>query len=233
MWTFLAFLLGRLLHAYARLCFATSRYEVTAGAERTLRRTWDAGVPTVYVFWHDEFLILSLNACCRRIQFPSCVTNDSFGGRLVASFWKSAGAEVVTIGLRETREARIARTLEALRAEKRLVIAADYGKPWFRPRPTAVQLASAAGGVVVAMHLAGVRRAALRIGSWRLELPLPFNRYSLHLSEPMRPDGGITPAAITAKLAGALFGLRRRASAPSGLEVSSSARVRLEIGNSS
>jgi lysophospholipid acyltransferase (LPLAT)-like uncharacterized protein len=224
----LAAVAGRVLYAYARVCFATSRYVVTPAADKTLRKTWDAGVPTVYVFWHDEFLLLSLNACCPRIQFPTCVTNDAFGGRLVASFWKSVGADVITIGLRESREARIARTIEALRRGKRLVIAADYGKPWFRPRPTAFQLASAAGGVVVAMHLEGTRDVALRIGSWRLKLPLPFNRYALHLSEPMLAEDGGTSEA-TSRLAGALWSLRRRGSSPSRVELSSAA-TRLEEG---
>jgi lysophospholipid acyltransferase (LPLAT)-like uncharacterized protein len=203
----IARVLGCALFIYARLCHATSRYVVSAGAEQTLRKTWDAGLPTAYVFWHDEFLLLSVNAFCKRIQFPTCTTNDTFGGQVVATFWKCVGAPVIRIGTHESRENRLSKTREALATGKRLVIAADYGKPWYRLRPTAIQLADQTGGAVVAMHVAVQRRLVLGRGQQRMTIPLPFNTFTLHLSEPLH-EAGLDVGSSTSTLESALWGLR-------------------------
>jgi hypothetical protein len=163
----------------------------------------------VYTFWHDEFLALSLNAFCRRIQFPACVANDAFGGKIVARTWAAHGAPVVEIKRAEARERRIARIHEALLRARRLVIAADYGTPWFKARPTAQRLASATGGYVTAMHLHARHRLVVGYGAWRVHIPTPFNRYTLHLSAPMKAQSA-TPEAI----ANALWSLRERARVP-------------------
>ena len=205
----LASMLAGLLRAYGSLCYRTSVFGWTLDAERSLRATWDTGLPTVYTFWHDEFLALSLNAFCRRIQFPACVANDTFGGKVVARVWAAHGAPVVEIKRAEARARRIARIHEALLRARRLVIAADYGSPWFKARPTAQQLASATEGYVTAMHLHARHRLVVGYGDWRVHIPTPFNRYILHLSAPMAAQLA-TPKAI----ADALWSLRERARVP-------------------
>jgi lysophospholipid acyltransferase (LPLAT)-like uncharacterized protein len=203
--------LASLFRLYTYFCYRTSSYEWTHRAEESLRASWDAALPTIYTFWHDEFLILSLNAFCARVQFPVCVANDSWGGRVVARIWALHGAPVVVIARGESRELRITRIREALVRKRRLVLAADYGKPWFKARNTAQSLAMSSEGSVVAMHLRCDRSAAVGYGKWRVQIPTPFNRYTLHLSRPMRAHAA-TPEAIAA----ALWSLREtaRGSAP-------------------
>lgn len=196
-----------LLKLYTHFCYRTSSYEWTLRTEESLRASWDAGLPTVYTFWHDEFLVLSLNAFCARVQFPVCVANDTWGGKVVARIWAAHGAPLVVIGRNESRQRRIDRIQDALLRKRRLVLAADYGKPWFKARHTTQLLATASDGYVVAMHLHCGWRAEVGYGKWRVRLPLPFNRYTLHLSLPMKaPDA--TPEAVGE----ALWSLREAAS---------------------
>src|SRR6476661_10650913 len=90
-------LVARGLLAYAWLCWRTSRVEIGGDAERVLGETWDRRVPTVFVYWHDEFLLCSLLAYCRRIQYPLCCCNDSFGGKVMAAAWARLGAPIVRL----------------------------------------------------------------------------------------------------------------------------------------
>jgi lysophospholipid acyltransferase (LPLAT)-like uncharacterized protein len=209
---FAATLLARLLRAYGYFCYCTSRFDRTAAAEQSLRATWDKGLPTIYTFWHDEFLTLSLNAFCRRLQFPACIANDAFGGKVVALAWAAHGAPVVEIKRNEAREVRLARIRNALLEQRRLAIAADYGAPWFKARPTSQQLAASSGGYVTAMHLHAMRNAVVGFGGWRVRVPTPFNHYVLHLSAPMQAD-----AATPETVGQALWALRQRAREPVAL----------------
>jgi lysophospholipid acyltransferase (LPLAT)-like uncharacterized protein len=224
LWKLAARFLARLLRAYGYFCYRTSHFDWTAEAEQSLRATWDKGLPTVYTFWHDEFLTLSLNAFCRRIQFPACIANDAFGGKVVALAWAAHGAPVVEIKRGEARELRLVRIRNALLEERRLAIAADYGAPWFRARPTAQQLAASSGGYVTAMHLHATRNVVVGFGGWRVRVPTPFNDYVLHLSAPMRAHAA-TPETVSQ----ALWSLRERARQPFALAEGDSPKKRTAV----
>jgi lysophospholipid acyltransferase (LPLAT)-like uncharacterized protein len=221
---FAARLLAHLLRAYGYFCYRTSRFDRSAEAELSLRATWDKGLPTVYTFWHDEFLTLSLNAFCRRLQFPACIANDAFGGKVLALAWAAHGAPVVEIKRQEAREVRLARIRDALLEQRRLAIAADYGAPWFKARPTAQQLAASSGGYVTAMHLHATRNVVVGLGGWRVRVPTPFNHYVLHLSAPMQAD-----AATPETVGQALWSLRERARQPVALAAGDNPKKRTGV----
>ena len=196
-----------LLHAW--LCYRTSRFAISPEAERVLAQTWDRGVPTVYVFWHDEFVLNSLLAYCARLHHPVCAANDRFGGEVSRALWTRCGAPVVSLLRNETREEKLTKLADALGANKRLVLAADYGRPWFRARPTAFRIAKRARGVVVPMHLNARYSIRVRREDHVISLPLPCSEYALHLGDPLSPSLG--ESVLTERLEHALFGLRAAA----------------------
>lgn len=221
MTSFAARLVAGLVTLAARLCLRTSR--ISIASTDVLARTWDDGVPTVYVYWHDEFVLnvllpLYWRAAAVRDTQPVCGANDTFGGLVIWSCLSRLGVPLTMLPRRSDRDEKRALLAAAVREHKHLLLAADYGTPWFKARPTAFQIARETGGRVVAMHLRSQRELAIARGRWRLRLPTPFNRYELHLAE-VDVDPGLDDATVADALTEQLDALRtgratRRLDAP-------------------
>jgi lysophospholipid acyltransferase (LPLAT)-like uncharacterized protein len=183
-----ASVLGLLGYVYLRFCFRTSRYVVSDEAEAVLKRTWDRDIPTVFACWHDEFLICLLSLLCPRVAKPLFITNDSFGGIFLEVFCRLVGNPCIVIKRGSPLENRIDRLANGLAEHRRLAIAADYGRPWYKARPTADQLAARTDGYVVGMRLEPRRKWKIPLGfaGGVAFLPTPFTSYTLWLSEPHR-----------------------------------------------
>lgn len=183
-----ASVLGWLGYLYLRFCFRTSRYIVSDEADAVLKRTWDRGIPTVYACWHDEFLICLLSLQCSRFPKPLFITNDSFGGIFLEVFCRLSGNPCIVIKRGSPLETRIDLLANGLAEHRHLAIAADYGRPWYKARPTADQLAARTDGCVVGMRLEPRRKWKIPLGfaGGVAYLPTPFTSYTLWLSEPHR-----------------------------------------------
>lgn len=184
----LAILAAPLGYVYMRFCFSTSRYIVTDTAESVLRRTWDRNIPTVFACWHDEFLLSPLSLQCPRFPRPLFVSNDSFGGMFLQTICRLLRSPFLVIGLRESRAARLDALARGLAQHRRMTIAADYGRPWYRARASAQFIAERAGGRVVAMRLESQRKWLVRVGAGKAYLPVPFSAYAIWLGEPRAPS---------------------------------------------
>ncbi len=185
---FAAFILGTLLYAYLWFCYQTSRVLSTREAEQALAASCDAGIPSAFVFWHDEFLLISLAAFWPRVPMPTIVMGAQFGGRVAARFAELRGTGVEMIhSRRDSRKQRLAQLTTALRDKKWIGIAADYGAPWFAARPTSLQLAHASDGLVVPMHVESSRNLRLGHRGWSVVIPLPFSRVTVKSCTPIRP----------------------------------------------
>jgi lysophospholipid acyltransferase (LPLAT)-like uncharacterized protein len=73
----------------------------------------------------------------------------------------------------------------AMQQQRGLAIAADYGKPWYKARPTAFQIAAFREGRVVATRFEPRRPVRLGLGQHRAYFPLPFSEYAMWASEPL------------------------------------------------
>lgn len=202
--------LAHLFVAYLRVCYATSKLACSPESEWALDGSVRAGRNTLLVFWHDEFMLTGLLSFISPLKDGAAVTNDSFGGAVMEKVVRLLGAKSVRIGLRESREERIGRIAQAVRAHRMVAIAAAYGEPWFKARPTSLQIAAGLDGCVLAIHIETNRRLLLRTGAWRAYLPLPFSRYVLQISTPLRPKLPLAELKA-AKLEEKLWGLRSAA----------------------
>lgn len=197
--------LGCLGFLYVRLCYATSRIRLSDELGDALRQTVECGVPTVFVCWHDEFLLSLLGIqipCLRDLLF---ITNDSFGGIFLETVAHCTRTPLLVIRRKDPREGRIEAMLSAMRPRRGLAIAADYGKPWYKARPTAFQIARANHGRVIATRLEPKRPVRLGLGQHRAYFPLPFSEYALRASAPLAVP---TVDDGSARLAAALDSLR-------------------------
>lgn len=178
--------IGAILTAWARFCGRTSRLELRPEALAVLDQTWDAEKPAVYVYWHDEFVLNVLlpihwQTSGLRPHLPVCGANDAFGGKVIQACLSGLGVPLALLPRRSDRFAKLKTLAEALRVHRRLLLAADYGHPWFKARPTAFQLARETGGVVVSMHLHTERPWVVSWRGWKMSLPRPFTQYELRL----------------------------------------------------
>lgn len=194
--------LGVLGYVYLRFCYLTSRFQVTRQAQRSLEAWW-AGLPSVFVCWHDEFLtcLVSIQQPRIRQHKPLFVTNDSFGGQFLETFCRCLGLPRLVMPLRASRGEKLHKLGEGLEDHGALAIAADYGRPWFQAHPTSRTVAAMADGAVVAMSLSARRTWVLRFRDGkRIQLPLPFNTYTLRLSPPQQPSALAEASALTEAL---------------------------------
>lgn len=184
----LASVLAVIAYVYMRFCYRTSRYIVTDSAEAVLKRTCDRGIPTVYACWHDEFLICLLSLQCPRFPRPLFITNDSFGGIFLEVFCRFARNPYLVIERASPIESRLDQLADGLTEHRRMTIAADYGRPWYKARPTADQLAARLEGYVVAMRLEPLRKWRIPLGAAGgiAYVPTPFSSYAFWLGEPHR-----------------------------------------------
>lgn len=180
--------LGVVGFLYLRFCSATSRFHFTGGADEALRRSLESGIATVFVCWHDEFIISLIGVQQARFRRVSFITNDSFGGVFLETFCRCFGNRHYIIPRRASREERIDGMAAELSKHGSLALAADYGKPWYKARPTALQLARRANGCVVPMRIEPKHRLLLKLGDRRAYLPLPFSEYVMWAATPRRPD---------------------------------------------
>ena len=196
-------ILGTLAFAYLRFCFLTSRFVFTESADRSMRASWESGVATVFICWHDEFLLSLLSMQTERFRRILFITNDSFGGVFLETFCRWLGLRFHVIRRRTPRLERLRAMADGLAQQGALAIAADYGPPWYRARPTACQLARATQGVVVACRIEPRCKLRVRMGGRRAYLPVPFTRYELTTSAPLRaPRFGDASAAAGSGAAG-------------------------------
>ena len=179
---------GVLGYVYLRFCYLTSRYLMTSQADASLRACWDRGVATVFVCWHDEFLLSLITLQTPRFRKVLFITNDSFGGVFLETFCRCLGTRFQVIRRRASREERLLGMAAGLARQGALGIAADYGPPWFSARPTAWQLARLTEGNVVATRLEPKRKLRLRMADRHAYIPLPFNRYALVAGVPLSPQ---------------------------------------------
>ena len=180
--------LGWLGYVYMRFCYLSSRVYVTDALDESLKQSWDRGVPTVMVCWHDEFLTSLLTIQTSRLRRVLFITNDSFGGIFLETFCRHLGANVQIIRMKTPRQQRILAMAEGLKAHGAMAIAADYGRPWFKARPTAGELARLTDGLVVACRCEPKRKLRIGWGDHRAYLPLPFNEYAIHAGQPRQPS---------------------------------------------
>jgi lysophospholipid acyltransferase (LPLAT)-like uncharacterized protein len=204
--------IAAMLTGWARFCGRTSRIELPADAAAVLSRTWDGEQPVIYVYWHDEFVLNVLlpihwKASGLRADMPVCGANDAFGGKVIQACLSGLGVPLALMPRRADRAAKLQTLVEALRVHRRLLLAGDYGRPWFKARPTAFQLARATGGVVVSMHLHVDRPWVVSWGGWKMTLPRPFTRYEWRLRL-LDADLALEDAALVAPLTAALDSLR-------------------------
>ncbi len=189
-------LCARGLVGYAEALARTSRISIGQGGDSLPATLWD-GVPTVLVGWHDEFLNVPLvlmpyltDARKRRgaTADVTYVTNDTFAGQFIAEAGTDMGATLLTMKRTDDREAKLRVLEEGFHRTGGLLIAADYGRPWFRARPTAWDLAKNAGGCIVAFHVETSPSIAIGSNAHRGYLPVPFARYRVHFSPPQFPS---------------------------------------------
>ncbi|HKP64461.1 MAG TPA: hypothetical protein VJV78_47310 [Polyangiales bacterium] len=180
-------------------------------------------MPTVFSCWHDEFLIALLNLQSPRLSKPLFITNDSFGGVFLETFCKLAANPCLVIRRGTPVEDRIEQLVTGLATHRRVAIAADYGRPWYKARPTAAQIAGRLDGYVLAIRLEPRRKLRVPIGisGGIAYLPIPFSTYALWMDEPRR--------ASEANLDEMLHGLSRHCYAT---QQAAEARAHLEAGPS-
>jgi hypothetical protein len=105
-------------------------------------------MPTIYILWHDEFKLTLLLGFVKRLQFPLTITNDSFGERVIEATMSRLGAPVSIIPQNANRKKKLEIIRNGLIDSKKLLIAADYGQPWFRVHPTSWKIARSVGGAI-------------------------------------------------------------------------------------
>jgi hypothetical protein len=208
---------------YARFCARTSSFTIPAAPSSVLDTTWDAPTPTIYVYWHDEFVLnlllpLFWKSHGVRDEMPVCAANDAFGGEVIQRCLGALDVPIAVLSRGCERTEKLACLADALVRRRRLLLSADYGSPWFRAKSTAFEIAAKVGGNVVAMHLQSRRDMAIARGGWRLRLPLPYDAYSL-LLEPVETAAQGLEAA-TRSLTARLHALRSEASAHEAREAS-------------
>ena len=168
----LASALGGTLSLYERFCASTSDISLDMEAQRAL----DKSQPTVLVCWHEESQLLSFVAAS--LPTPvSCIANDTFGGELMANAAGRLGVVVHVLKGADTRAEKLTHLREAVALGVPVAIAADYGEPWFKARPTALQVAAATGARLFAVHVTTPRRWRLGRGAHVLAFPTPWNIY--------------------------------------------------------
>ncbi len=199
---------------YTRFCLASSSFVIPDASQRVLSEVWDSPSPSLYVYWHDEFLLnllLSLHWSSQRVRpnMPACVANDALGGEMIRAALAPLDVPLVVLARRESREAKLATLVDGMRRHRQMLLAADYGAPWFHARPTAFQIAEATGATLVAMHLRARRDASISTGGrHRVRLPTPKNAYEVILAP-------IAPTVRTVEgLTAALHDVRRAHRAP-------------------
>jgi lysophospholipid acyltransferase (LPLAT)-like uncharacterized protein len=186
-------ILGLVAFVYLRFCYLTSRFLFTPSADESMRSSWERGVSTVFVCWHDEFLLSLLSMQTARFRGILFITNDSFGGVFLETFCRCLGIRSHVIRREVPRHERLRSMADGLAVHRAMAIAADYGRPWFRARPTAWQLARLTEGVVVACRIEPSRKLRIKIGDRYAYVPVPFARYALTTSAPLTPS--YAPAA--------------------------------------
>lgn len=180
-------MLGLMAFVYLRFCYLTSRFLFTASADESMRASWESGVSTVFVCWHDEFLLSLLSMQTTRFRGILFITNDSFGGVFLETFCRCLGIPYQVIRRKAPRHERLRSMADGLARRRAMAIAADYGRPWFHARPTAWQLARLTEGVVVACRIEPSRKLRVKIGDRYAYVPVPFARYALTTSAPLTP----------------------------------------------
>lgn len=88
--------LAMILRAYLWLCYHTSTFVYTSQIEASLRETADAGIGMVYLFWHDEFMLVALATFSNRLIPKSIVIGTQFGGLVSARFSQSMGIQAAS-----------------------------------------------------------------------------------------------------------------------------------------
>jgi lysophospholipid acyltransferase (LPLAT)-like uncharacterized protein len=163
--------------------------------------------PTVLVLFHDElFLVPMLAYHWPPAERPVFVANDTLVGLASAGAVERMGAKCVVLPLRAPREEKLQKLRDAFAASKRILLAADYGEPWYRVRPTAWQLARPIGGVVAPLHIHAMRAPTLARRDHRAVLLSPFNRYRVSVGEAL--EAGDDATAFARKLEERLWALR-------------------------
>ncbi len=176
-----------ILWIYLWFCYHTSDLVYTGQIDASLRDTCDAGISMIYLFWHDEFMLVALSTFSERLRPRSIVTGTQFGGLVSARFSRAQGIHTIFIDKSESREQRISRIENGLRLHPKMGIAADYGAPWFTARPTSMQIAHETESLIVPVHVESRRSIIYKPGGASAIVPLPFSTYTFHASTPICP----------------------------------------------
>jgi lysophospholipid acyltransferase (LPLAT)-like uncharacterized protein len=194
--TALGFLLGLFVYLWTR----TLRIRVAGGAEVP------AGARCVFGFWHGQQMLLVALARARRLVTLVSWSSD---GQLQAGVMRALGVSTVRGSASRGGAAGLRGVVRAIRAGSQAAFAADGPRgPLHRAKPGAARAARLAKVPLVALGAAA--RPSIALGkAWdRFELPLPFARVVVVVSEPI---ADVSAAGASERLTWAIGDSERRA----------------------
>jgi lysophospholipid acyltransferase (LPLAT)-like uncharacterized protein len=183
------------------LLYRTLRLTVVDPGERVRRRR--EGERAIYAFWHDALALMPL-LVTRVYPDAQAVVMLSWhrDAEIAAQAMRRFGVRAVRGSSRRGWLGGLRGLLEANARGDDIGVVPDGPRgPRHRAKDGVVQLARATGLPIVAIGAAA--HPARRLGSWdRLQLPRPFARVALVMSEPVPVDG--SPVEAQARLQAAL-----------------------------
>lgn len=163
-------ILGRILAAYLRFCFATGRWQAI-GLDDLGAALKDG--PVVKLFWHGRLMLAPL-AWPTDLGPIAAPRDPSPAGRLSADTQKFLGTDPFELAARGGDKAVLKAAMQKVRAGSSLGLSADGPKgPALKVRRPPIDWTRATGRPV--FLFAWSSRRALRLHTWdRLMIPLPF-----------------------------------------------------------
>ena len=181
--------LCRLVAAYIRLVYATSRWEMR-NAE-AVNALWDAGSPFILAFWHGRMFMMP--AMWRKGAPVSMLISRHRDGELIARTLRHFGVDAIRGSTSRGGAGALREVLRALKSGKWIGFTPDGPRgPPMRASDGVVSVARLAGAPIVPAACAVSRRKVL--SSWdRFAVPFPFSRgiyiWGEPLSVPRDADG--------------------------------------------
>ncbi len=156
---------------------------------RLLARTWrvhlDGNVPTggcVLAFWHGE--MLAVFATFGRIH-PVALVSPSSDGKILQQLLRDWGHDIIE-GSSSKGGRQALEQLVALAPTNMILITPDGPRgPAHVSKPGAVIIARRAGVPIVLVRVRSTPKVTFARSWDRFQVPLPFARITLHLSEPV------------------------------------------------
>ena len=154
---YLAQLCAKILTGYIKICFITSTVKWSDNAQATYQKYWNSRQLICYQFFHDEFLMTCLLGYTPEISSPLIVCNDTFAGLVVRYFWLEMHCQSTVLGVNNSRKKNLLKLNQAAEQEENLVMAADYGRPWYKVHFTGAMICNTFQGLLVGMHIQAAR----------------------------------------------------------------------------